>query len=349
MFQKVRKILRKIIPSKHAHLCLGLFALYGISLLITHTSHFEKIVDGLKRYCYSDYKVRNSLFSEERMKAEFYREKYKERLSSLAEGFFDYRDKKEVQDFFMSKGLLYDVWREKNRNSYLLAQVIEKGQHKAETPEEVIFNYFILGDKKVIHFSEYEKGGWARVFVSVGEKAVYIHKDSIDYLLSWYFDSLWESDTQSPKGFYIEWKGRKNALTYSLYRDLREICEDIFEKRFYRNKKKAKQYFMEEGFKVFLPTMLAMGARMAADQDSNFQSDYQYLRACLTGLSLNPNYTMAYLLKRSSSNSYNPLVRKGWEELRQRLDITYSDEITLDKISKVSQEIFEKVKNSSTH
>jgi len=349
MFQKVKKILKKIIPSKHAHLCFGLFAFYGISLLITHTSHFEKIVYGLKGYCYSDYKVRNSLFSEERMEAEFYREKYKERLSSLAEGFFDYRDKKEVQAFFMSKGLLYDEWREKSRNSYLLAQVIEKGRRKAVVPKEVIFDYLILGDKKIVPSFEYKEGQWARVFVSAGERATYIHKDSIDYLLSWYFDSLWESDTRSPKGFYIEWKGLKNPLTYSLYRDLREICEDIFEKRLYRNKKKAKQYFMEEGFKVFLPTMLAMGARMAADQDSNFQSDYQYLRACLTGLSLNPNYTMAYLLKGSSSNSYNPLVRKGWEEFRQRLDITDSDEITLDQISKVSQEIFEKVKNSSTH
>jgi hypothetical protein len=283
------------------------------------------------------------------MEAEFYREKYKERLSSLAEGFFDYRDKKEVQAFFISKGLLYDQWRERSRNSYLLAQVIEKGRHKAGVPEEVVFDYFILGDKKVVPFSEYKEGRRARVFVSTCDRAVYIHKDSIDYLLSWYFDSLWESDTRSPKGFYIEWKGRKDALTYSLYRDLREICEYIFEKRLYRNKKEAKQYFIEEGFKVFLPAMLAMGARMAADQDSNLQSDYRYLRACLTGLSLNPNYTMFYILKTSSPNSYNPLVRKRWEEFRQRLDITYSDEITLDQISKVSQEIFNKVKNSSAH
>ena len=346
MFQKVRKILRKIIPSKHAHLCCGLFAFYGISLLITHTSHFEKIVYGLKGYCYSDYEVRNSLFSEERMEAEFYREKYKERLSSLAENYFNYRDKKEVQTFFMSKGLLYDECWEKSRNSYLLAQVIEKGRRKAEVPEEVIFDYLILGDKKIVPFSEYKEGQWARVFVSAGERAAYIHKDSIDYLLSWYFDSLWESDTRSPKGFYIEWRGRKDPLTYSLYRDLREICEDIFEKRLYRNKKEAKQYFMEEGFKVFLPTMLAMGARMVADQTSNLRPDYQYLRACLTGLSLNPNHTMFYLLKTSSPNSYNPLVRKGWEDLRHQLDITYPDQITLDQISKVAKDILKKLEDS---
>jgi hypothetical protein len=343
MFQKVRKILSKIIPSKHAHLCFGLFALYGISLLITHTSHFEKIVDGLKGYCYSDYKVRNSLFSEERMEGEFYREKYEERLSSLAEGFFDYRDKKEVQAFFMSKGLLYDEWQEKNQNSYLLAQVIEKGRRKAEIPEEVVFHYFILGKKKIIPFSEYNEGREGRVFVSAGEKEVYIHKDSLEPLLLWYFESLWVSKPKEPNHFY------NGTLTYSLYRDLQDICNHIFIKRFYLNKQNAQGYFVEEAFKVFLPTMLAMGARMAADQDSNFQSDHQYLRACLTGLSLNPNHTMFYILKTSSLNSYNPLVRKGWKELRQRVDVTFPDEITLDKISKVSQEIFEKVKNSSTH
>jgi hypothetical protein len=325
---------------------MSLLALYGVSSLITYTSHFEKIAYSLVRYCYADYEGRTSLFQGDIQEAEFYKEKYKQRLSSLSEGYFDYRDKKEVQTFFMSQGLLYDEWREKNRNSYLLAQVIEKGQHKAEVPEEVIFDYLILGDKKIIPFSEYKEGWWARVFVSTSERAAYIHKDSIDYLLSWYFDSLWESDTRSPKGFYIEWKGRKDPLTYSLYRDLREICEDIFQKRLYRNKKEAKQYFMEEGFKVFLPTLLTMGARSVADQDSNFRPDYQYLRACLTGLSLNPNYTMVYLLKTYSPTSYNPLVRKGWEDFRYRLDFTYLEEITLDQISKAAKDILKKLEDS---
>jgi hypothetical protein len=328
---------------------MGLLALYGMSWLITYTSHFEKLVDALKWYCYADYAVRTSLFQREFFEAEFYREKYKERLSFLTEGYFDYRDKEEMQAFFISKKLLYDVWREKNRNSYLLARVIDKGQHKAEIFEEVAFNYFILGDKKIVPFSEYEQGRQARVFVSVGEKGVYIHRDSIDYLLSWYFDSLWESDTRSPKGFYREWKGFKDPLTYSLYRDLREICEDIFQKRLYRNKKEAKQYFMGEGFKVFLPTLLTMGARLVADQDSNFRPDYQYLRACLTGLSLNPNNTMVYLLKTYSPTSYNPLVRKGWEDFRYRLDFTYLEEITLDQISKAAHDVLKNLEDFSIH
>jgi hypothetical protein len=346
LITRMMRLLRSIIVLRYAHLCMGLLAFYGVSSLITYTSHFEKVMDTLKRYCYADYAVRESRFQREAQEAEFYKEKYKEKLSSLTEGLFDYRDKKEVQAFFMPKGLLYDVWWEKNRNSHLLARVIKKGNYKAEIPEEVTFDYFILGNKKIVPFPEYEKGRRARVFVSTGEKGAYIHKDSIDYLLEWYFDSLWESEPRNSKGFYIIERGYKEHLTYFLYRDLREICEDIFEKRFYRDKKKAKQYFMEEGFKVFLPTMLAMGARMVADQDSNFPSDYQYLRTCLTGLSLNPNYTMFCILKTSRPNSYNPLVRKGWKDFSDRLDITFPDEVTLDQISKISQEIFEKVENS---
>ncbi len=346
MRDKLYHFLKRMFSSRYAHLFMGLIALYGVSLLITHTSHFEKLVYSLMKYYYADYEVRASLFQRDILEAGFYKEKYKEQLSSLTEGYFDYHDKKETQAFFISKKLLYDVWQEKNRNSYLLAQVIGKGIHKTEVPEEVAFDYLILGGKKIVPFSEYEKGWQARVFVSIGEKGVYIHRDSIDYLLSWYFDSLWESDTRSPKGFYSEWRGFKDPLTYSLYRDLGEICEDIFQKRLYRNKKEAKKYFMEEGFKVFLPTMLAMGVRLVADQDSNFPSDYQYLRACLTGLSLNPNYTLFYLLKTNSPYSYNPLVRRGWEDFCHRLDFVYLDEITLNQISNAAKDILKKLEDS---
>jgi hypothetical protein len=90
-----------------------------------------------------------------------------------------------------------------------------------------------------------------------------------------------------------------------------------------------------------------MGARMAADRESNFPPDYQYLRACLTGLSLNPNHTMLYMLKTSIPDSNNPPVRKGWGDLRKRLDITYPDQITSEQISKVAQEILERTEESS--
>jgi len=322
---------------------MGLLMFYGGTSLITHTSHFEKVTDTLKRYCYADYEVRKSIFEKEIYEADFYRERYKERLDSLFGGSFDGLEKKEMQAFFMKEGFLFDLWQEKNRNSYLLARVIERGQHKAEIPEEVAFDYFILGKKKIVPFPEYDEGREKMVFVSAGEKVAYIHRDSIDYHLSWYFDSLWESDTRTPRGFYEEWAGHKDPRTYFLYNDLKEICEYIFQRRPYRNKKEAKQHFMEEARKIYLPALFAMAARMKTDQDSGFQSDYQYLRACLTGLSLHPNLFMVYLLKTGTPNSYHPVVKKGWEGFTQSFNLKYPDEITLDRISKVSQQILERV------
>jgi hypothetical protein len=101
MSDKVLHFLKRIFSSRYAHLFIGLLVLYGVSWLITYTSHFEKIMDTLKKYCYADYEVRTSLFQRDILEADFYREKYKERLSSLTRGLFDYRDKKEVQAFFM--------------------------------------------------------------------------------------------------------------------------------------------------------------------------------------------------------------------------------------------------------
>ena len=90
------KRLRTIIASRYAHLCIGLLVLYGVSWAVTHTSHFEKVMNALRWYCYADYESRISWNSKERGEAVFYREKYKERLISLAEGYFDYQDKKEM-------------------------------------------------------------------------------------------------------------------------------------------------------------------------------------------------------------------------------------------------------------
>lgn len=339
----MKKLLRSFAGMKYVHLCTGLLLFYGGTSLITHTSHFEKVTDTLKWYCYADYEARTSLSEEEVLKAEFYRQRYKERLDSLFGGPFDNLEKKELQALFMKEGLLYDVWQEKNRHSYLLASIMKEGRHKAEFPEEVVFDYFILGKKKIVPFPEYDWGRRARVFVSTGEKAAYIHMDSMDFHLSWYFESLWQSDTRTSKGFYRVWAGKIDPLTYFLYRDLQEICEYLFQRRPYRNKKEAKQYFMEEARRAYLPALLAMAGRMMADQESGLRSDYQYLRGCLTGLSLHPNFMMVYLLKRGTPNSYHPVVRKGWEDFTQSFDLKYPDEITLDRISRISRQIFERV------
>jgi hypothetical protein len=341
LIPNIKKQLRTIVASRYAHLFIGLLALYGVSASITHTSHFEKVMDALMWYCYADYEVRKPSFPGEVWKIEFYRETYKERMNSLAEGLFDYRNKKEMQAFFMSKGFLYDVWGEENRSSYILAPMIEKGHQKAESPENVAFDYFILGDKKIVPFSEYEHGPWARGFVSAGEKGIYIHRDSLGPLLLWYFESLWATEPREPEHFH------NDPLTYSLYRDLQGICEDTFIKRLQGNKQNAKDSFIREGFNLFLPTLLAMGARMVADRDSNFPPDYQYLRACLAGLSSNPNHTMLYMLSASMPESSNLMVRRGWVELRRRLHITYPDQITPEQISRVAQEIFEKLEETS--
>ena len=168
--------------------------------------------------------------------------------------------------------------------------------------------------------------------------------NSVDYLLSWYFDSLWEWDTRGSGGFYTEWKGHEDPLTYCLYRDLREICENVFVNRLYRNKMKAKQYFMEEGFIVFLPTMLAMGARMVADQDLELSSGRRYLKALFTGLSLEPNFTMVYLSRQY--HQYDPSMNKIIIEFKQRYSGNDPRGMTLEQISQAAQEMLRRLEGS---
>jgi hypothetical protein len=89
-----------------------------------------------------------------------------------------------------------------------------------------------------------------------------------------------------------------------------------------------------------------MGARMAADRNNNFPSDYQYLRACLTGLSLDPNHTMFYLLKTGNMLTFSPPAIKGWRIFSKSLDLTYPDQITLEQISEMSQDILKSLEDS---
>jgi hypothetical protein len=159
--------------------------------------------------------------------------------------------------------------------------------------------------------------------------------------LKWYFESLWKTEPRQPGDFYAY----KDFLTISLYRDLQRVCEDIFVEKFYRDKKNARKYFVEEGFRVFLPTLLAMGARLAADKDLQLEPRCRYLRALFTGLSWNPNYTMFYLSHQHDSGNLPAL--KALEKFKQRGGMTDPDEITLEQISRVAQEIVEKLEESS--
>lgn len=329
-----------MISSRYAHLFLGLMILFGISSTITHTTPFDKTTENLKKFCYVDYVMKVPLFSENIRELEYYREKYKENLDVLIRGVLDNDKKEEVQAYFMKNGFLYDSWHENEKHSYLLAKIVEKGVHQREAPNEVSFDYLILGEKKIVPFSEYLDGLGARAFVSAGEKAIYLHKDSLEPILRWYFESLWDTEPKESYHFHGD------PLSYSLYRDLQGICEGIFIKRHYMDKRRAKETFVEEGFKVFLPCLLSMGARMAADRNNNFPPDDQYLRACLAGLSLNPNHTMYYMLKTAGVNTFSPIARKGWKTFSQRLDLTYPDQITLEQISEMSQDIFRSLEES---
>jgi hypothetical protein len=340
LIQKTFHHCKQIVSSKYIHLLLGLLALFGISSIITHTSPFAKITENLRRYCYADYEMNMPQFSKYSRESKYYREKYKEQLGLLTNGVFNYNKRDEAQAYFMTNGYLFDSWQENENRSYLLAKIVEKGVHKKEIPEEVSFDYFILGEKRIVLFSEYVKGPGAQAFVSAGEKAIYLYKDSLEPILRWYFESLWITEPKESYHFYGD------PLSYSLYRDLQEICEEIFIKRHFMNKRNAQETFVEEGFKVFLPTMLSMGARMVADRNNNFPSDYQYLRACLTGLSLNPNFTMFCILKTESLYAFSPMAQKGWEAFSQRLDLTYPDQITLEQISEMSQDIFKSLEDS---
>lgn len=335
----MKNLLKAIVASRHAHLCVALFVLYGISSAATYTTRYEKILDSFKWYCISDYSVRASMFSDELLEADFYREKFKKRLDFLTAGLFDYRDRSQVKKFFLSKGLLYEEWQEGAWRSYLLAEVVSKGSHKAEIPEEVNFNYTILGKKKIMPFSEFKYGSDAGPFVSPGEGMFYIHRDSLDHILREYFNNLWDSEVRDARDFHWD------ELTYFLYRDVQTICEDIFIKRLYLNKEYAKKYFVEEGLKLYLPTMLVMAARMVADQNSKLKPSEKYQRALLTGLGIEPNHAMLYLI------CNNPSLWKLRNELNRRLDFghypNHPDQISLDQISRAAREIFERMEVAS--
>ncbi len=335
------RFVRSIVTSRFSHLTIGLLLLYGLSLAVTHTSRFEKILDSLMWRAYADYFARDAKSPEGDLEAEFLRQKYEERLVSLTQNLFDYRELGQLQDFLFDRGFAYEVWEKDGGVSYLLAPILESGSHVDEVPEKVDFDYYVLGDKKIASWKEYRSGLWPSVLVSEGEQGVYIHRDSIEHILQQYFNFLWAMDARGPGDFrWPEW-----PLTYSLHRDLEGVCESFFTDRHYRSKRLARAYFVEEGFHIFMPTMLAMAARMVADRASDFSSTYRYERAYLTGLYLEPNYTMLAMLG-SPLEGYDSPTRRLWREFSNRLDLRNPDSITRDEISRVAQQILVKLEYS---
>ncbi len=348
------KLTQRTIYSRYVHLSLGLLLLYGLSWILTYTTQFEKILDSFHSYCYADYEATGMSSKKSMDSGLFYRERYAERLNSLTSGLFDWEDEDQAKEFFMSKNYVYEATEEGKRfRSYLLAPIIGKGIHTTEIPQHVTFYYYILDYKEIPTFLEYlDEKNTSCLFVSVANRVIYahpeiyIHRDSLIPILKWYFDFLWEKQPKRPEEFYIQIKSHpcKDIETYSLYLDLRSICEDIFIKRLYRNKQEAEDYFLNEGFKVFFPALLAMGAKMAADQELQLQPGHRYLRALFTGLSLEPNFTMFYLSLHY--HHYDPTINKMIKEFKERCAGSDPSGMRLEQISQAAQKMLKKLEGS---
>ncbi len=333
--------LREIFTSRFLHLTIGLVLFYGASQVITRTSRVEKIVDSLRWLAYTDYYARYSKSTKETLEAEFYRKKYEERLRRLTEDLFYFQDRGQLQDFLFRQGFVYEVSGDDEGLSHMLAPILESDSHVEVLSGKVDFDYLILGRKKIETWQEVRDGPWTGVFVSKGREGVYIHRDSLDQILRQYFNLLWAQEAQNPGDF--SWPGW--PLTYSLSRDLESVCENVFTHRYYRNKRIARDYFIEEGFDSFLPTLLAMADRMAADGETDFSSGTRYQRAYLTGLYREPTYTMFALLG-DQATRHNPWTARLHQEFDRRLDLKRPDRISLGDISTAAREIFEKLEYS---
>ena len=346
--KEMMKSLKTIIRSRYFHLSLGLLVLYGVSWIFTSTAHFEKILDCLSRYCYADYMVTGMSSKEDVDRGSCYRDRYEERLNSLTSGLFDWNNEEQVKEFFIRKDYVYEATDEGKRyRSYLLAPIIGKGTHTTEIPQHVTFYYYILDHKEIPPFLEYlDKKNTSCLFVSTANRViyahpeVYIHMDSLAPILRKCFETLWEGQPIRPEDFQMI----GDSLTRFLCRDLKGLCEEVFIKRIYKDKKTAKKYFVKEGLKVFWPALLAMGARMAADQELQLHPGVRYLRALFTGLSLKPNHTMFYLSRQY--HHYDPSINKIMEEFKQRCGGSDPSGMTLEQILQAAQEMLRRLGGS---
>lgn len=339
----MNKFLKQLTVSKYTHLCLGALMLYGVAYLVTSPTIEERILHSLRNYCITHYWLRDVRFPRER--AEFLHERYRERLEALTQGLFDYKDRDQVQAFLLPRGFLYEVWQEGREPSYLLSEIVGRGRYETEFPERISFDYLILGRKWVKPFGEFQRGTQAKRFLSEGGEKIYIHRDRLDSLLRWYFESLWETEPKKPESYYMEWKGQKDPLTFFLYQDLKGICEDIFVKRLFSQKRSARDYFMEEGFNLFLPTLLSAGLVMRRDKGLPLHPEHKYLKAILSGLSLKPTFTLFFLLSEQRPLSYKPSIQKMWEEVKTRLTFSSPETLHLERISQISGELLRKMES----
>lgn len=338
------RVMKRLLFNRRIHLCLMVLLLYGMSWFITEPSIEEKLIDRFQKFSWAEYELRGSLPGEERRRVEFYLKRYEQSLRSLSSSLFDYRGKEQVQAFFLAKGFLYDAWEdEKGRLSYLLAEVLSHQKYWIEVPHRIEFDYLILGEKWIEPYQEYRYGLKAGRLLSFGGNKIYLHRDILDDRLIWYFESLYLTQPKIPESHYKIKRGYNDAETFFLYLDLKDLCEDVFVKQLFRTKAGARDYFVEQGFHRFLPTLLAMASRMAQDKDLPLHLDERYVRAVLSGLSHYPTYSLFYQVIESASLSDRPLIQKMGQELMGRFEFKFPEKITLERIAQVSQELLQRM------
>ena len=324
-------LIKNMFSSKYLHLCLALLMLYGVTWYITYTTEFEKIRNRFRFYCYYDYETRTSQTSMMKLKTEFTRDQFAEQLRSFTVALFDYHNADQVQAYFSSRGFHYDVSQVSEGNSYLLAPIINSGQYEAQIPEPIAFPYVILGKEEIVPFSVYQDGPLAAVLVSEKNGTVYLYTETLDSLLRWCFDVLWKLEPQTPEDFDVD------RETHYLYLDLPDVCREIFIERQFYDKETSREYFLEKALQSYLPTMLAMGARMVADKETPFSVRYKYERAYLTGLAVYPQYTLFNFL--TTYGLCNPLTRSLGVEVHKQLSVMGLREVNGEIISLTAQKI----------
>jgi hypothetical protein len=274
-----------------------------------------------------------------KLTAEFTRDQFAEQLRSFSADLFDYRNDEQVQAYFSSKNFFYDSSKTEEGNSYLLAPIIGSGQYEEQIPERVAFRYAILGEEEIAPFSVYQEGPWTSVFISEKNGTVYIHTATLDSLLRWCFAILWKREPRTQKDFDID------GVTHYLYLDLPAVCQEVFIERQFYDEGTSREYFLEKAFQALLPTMLAMGARMMADNETSFSARYKYERAYLTGLALHPRYTLFNYL--ATYGLCNKLTRSLAVEVHRQLRIMDTQEINEEIMSRTAQQILREREDSA--
>jgi hypothetical protein len=325
---------------KYLHLIGLLGALYAIALLVTRTDPWERTLDTLRRYCLSDYVSRNAGTVEKRFEAEFYREEYGRRLDGLTAGVVDRRDGEAMRRWFEERGFGWASWSEGNGRSCVLAPILSTGRLPNPVAGGEPFDWFVLGEKKIVPFLEFARGPKGRVFVTGEEGRAYIHRDSVEPHLLRYFERAWERRGQNAED--LHW----DSVSWGIYRDMEEVCKDVFLRRIYRDPAVARRRFVESGFYALLPTLLAMGETLAAPPTDGLTTRERYGRAVLHGLAQVPSHTLFQLLAIYGETQAD--IGKIWTRLQSLAATVDPKEMKTEEISLLARRVLAEMEREDT-